>query len=104
MANDVAFHPLAFSDLEALDDFIARDSPERAASFVGRIRQFCESLAEFPERGRLREDFGAGIRTLSFDAGLSSLTDSSVVPLLSCAFSMRARTMARSLSRERSIL
>ena len=67
MANDVAFHPLAFSDLEALDDFIARDSPERAASFVGRIRQFCESLAEFPERGRLREDFGAGIRTLSFE-------------------------------------
>ena len=67
MANDVAFHPLAFADLEALDDFIARDSPERAASFVGRIRQFCESLAEFPERGRLREDFGAGIRTLSFE-------------------------------------
>jgi toxin ParE1/3/4 len=67
VANDVAFHPLAFSDLEALDDFIARDSPERAASFVGRIRQFCESLAEFPERGRLREDFGAGIRTLSFE-------------------------------------
>jgi len=67
VANDVAFHPLALSDLEALDDFIAHDSPERAASFVGRIRQFCESLAEFPERGRLREDFGAGIRTLSFE-------------------------------------
>lgn len=67
MANDVAFHPLALSDLEALDDFIAHDSRERAAAFVGRIRQFCESLAEFPERGRLREDFGAGIRTLSFE-------------------------------------
>ena len=67
MANEVVFHPLAFEDLDALDDFIARDSPERAAAFVDRIRQFCASLVEFPERGRLREDFGAGIRTLSFE-------------------------------------
>ena len=67
MANEVAFHQLAFDDLDALEDFIARDSPERAAAFIGRIRQFCSSLVEFPERGRLREDFGTGIRTLSFE-------------------------------------
>ena len=67
MANDVVFHALAFDDLDALDDFIAHDSPERAAAFVGRIRKFCASLAEFPERGRLREEFGPNIRTLSFE-------------------------------------
>ena len=67
MAHEVSFHPLAFDDLDALDDLIARDSPRLAHAFVGRIRQFCKTLAEFPERGRLRKELGEDIRTLSFE-------------------------------------
>jgi plasmid stabilization system protein ParE len=37
-------------DLERIGDWIARDNPERAASFVGELLAACLSLAEFPER------------------------------------------------------
>ena len=67
MAYEVIFHPLAFDDLDRLDDFIAQDSPERAVAFIGRLRLFCMSLAEFPERGRRREELGEDVRTLSFE-------------------------------------
>lgn len=67
MAFDVFFHPLAFDDLDDLDDFIAQDSAERAFAFVRRIRQFCRQLGEFPERGRRREELGEEVRTLSFE-------------------------------------
>ena len=67
MAYEVIFHPLAFDDLDRLDDFIARDSPERATAFIGRLGFLCMSLAEFPERGRRREELGDDVRTLSFE-------------------------------------
>ena len=67
MAYEIIFHPLAFDDLDRIDDFIAQDSPERAIAFIGRLRLFCMSLAEFPERGRRREEFGDDVRTLSFE-------------------------------------
>lgn len=37
-------------DLEALGDFIAKDNPERAISFLRELRRKCLALAEFPER------------------------------------------------------
>lgn len=37
-------------DLERIGDWIARDNPERTASFVGALLAACLSLAEFPER------------------------------------------------------
>lgn len=37
-------------DLEAIGDYIARDNPDRAASFVGELRDDCLGLARFPER------------------------------------------------------
>lgn len=40
----------AESDLEAIGDFIARDNPARAITFLGELRAKCLGLAEFPER------------------------------------------------------
>jgi plasmid stabilization system protein ParE len=37
-------------DLESIGDWIARDNPERAASFVAELVEVCLGLAEFPDR------------------------------------------------------
>jgi toxin ParE1/3/4 len=38
----------AEADLEEIGDWIARDDPKRAASFVAEIRARCESLGDTP--------------------------------------------------------
>lgn len=42
----------AVSDLEALRDYIARDSEEYAVRFVGRIIEAVDKLEILPEKGR----------------------------------------------------
>lgn len=37
-------------DLEAIGDFIARDDPSRALSFLHELREKCLGLAEMPQR------------------------------------------------------
>ena len=37
-------------DLESIADWIARDNPKRAASFVSELHAACLALAEFPGR------------------------------------------------------
>jgi plasmid stabilization system protein ParE len=39
----------AEADLEAIGDYIARDNPGRAASFVRELYHSCLSIAEMPE-------------------------------------------------------
>jgi len=53
----------AEADLEAIADWIARDSPERALSFIAELRQCCETLGQAPLAYSLvpRYEF-AGIR------------------------------------------
>jgi plasmid stabilization system protein ParE len=46
----VEFAAEAERDLESIGDWIARDNPERAASFVNELLRACLELAEFPER------------------------------------------------------
>ena len=46
----VRFSAEAERDLEAIGDWIARDNPARAVSFVGQLRESCLGLAEFPNR------------------------------------------------------
>jgi toxin ParE1/3/4 len=41
---------LARHDLERVRDWIARDNPERANSYVEELIDACEGLAEFPNR------------------------------------------------------
>ena len=47
MSRRLLFRPAAEADLDGIDDYIARDSPERAFAFVQRIRGACETLRQF---------------------------------------------------------
>lgn len=59
----VIITPEAERDLEAIGDYIARDNPVRAESFVGELVGRCAGLADFPERFPLFERFAkAGVR------------------------------------------
>lgn len=40
--------PVARAELEAIGDYIARDNPRRAVSFVRELRDKCLSLADMP--------------------------------------------------------
>lgn len=60
------FSVFAELDLEEIADYIARDSPRRALSFIGEIRDRCRNIVTFPEAAPLREEFGAGIRVIPF--------------------------------------
>ena len=59
----VVFAPLAAQDLEAIGDYIARDSPKRALRFITELRGVCTSIASEPEAFRLRPELGEGIRS-----------------------------------------
>jgi len=49
----VVWHPSALDDLESLRTYIARDDPGSAAVIAQRILDAVDTLAEFPQRGRL---------------------------------------------------
>jgi toxin ParE1/3/4 len=63
-ATRVEYRPLALDDLDAIFDYIAQDSPDRALAFVEDIQARCEALAEFPLRGPGRDDLAPGLRIL----------------------------------------
>jgi toxin ParE1/3/4 len=46
--------PLAELDLEALGDYIARDNPHGALSFIAQLREQCERIARHPQGCRRR--------------------------------------------------
>jgi len=48
----VSFSPLAEADLEGIADFIAKDNPSRAASFVNELRSRCEKTGRSLEAAR----------------------------------------------------
>jgi len=53
MARKIIWSFEATADLEAIADYIARDSSFYAASFVIEVREASRSLNEFSERGRI---------------------------------------------------
>jgi plasmid stabilization system protein ParE len=57
MARRVVWTEIAWSDLEAAADHIAKDSPNYAAAFVREVRDAARSLAYLPERGRVVPEF-----------------------------------------------
>jgi toxin ParE1/3/4 len=65
MALKLVFRAAAQADLDALDDYIAQDSPRQAAAFVQKIIERCDRLTEFPETGRLRNDLRPGLRLIA---------------------------------------
>ncbi len=69
MARRVVFRPAAERDLAALYAYIrdANGGPEVAIGYVRRIRDFCEGLEPFPERGVARDDIRPGLRLAHFE-------------------------------------
>ena len=58
----LVFSPKAAEDLEEIGDYIARDNPQRALSFVHEIEQHCHRVAETPTAFPVREDIAPGLR------------------------------------------
>lgn len=54
--------PLAEQDLEAISDYIARDNPARAISFVRELRDQCKRIASNPVAYRERPELVPGLR------------------------------------------
>ncbi|NUB04536.1 type II toxin-antitoxin system RelE/ParE family toxin [Azospirillum melinis] len=52
----VVFAPAAIADLIAIRTYIGHFNPAAARRMALRLRSTAESLAEFPDRGRLRRD------------------------------------------------
>ncbi len=57
---------LAEQDIREIGDFIAKDSPRRAAAFVAELRARCQDIGRSPKAATLRPEFGAGIRVVVF--------------------------------------
>lgn len=57
---------LAEADLDAIADYIAADSPERALGFVRGLRGQCQQVAEFPLAYRERPELCEGLRACPF--------------------------------------
>jgi toxin ParE1/3/4 len=45
----VALSPQAARDIESIGDYIARDNPGRAATFVRELRQRCADIGHMPQ-------------------------------------------------------
>lgn len=59
----------ANQDIIDIFDWIASESghPPTAEKFIGRIYDACETLGEFPLKGRARDDLQQGVRTLPLE-------------------------------------
>ena len=63
--SKVRYTSRALDDIDALLLFMAEQNMAgRGAAFVDRVYSACESLEIFPQRGRLRPEFGPGIRSI----------------------------------------
>lgn len=54
---------LAERDLEEIADYIARDDPRRALSFIDELRRQCARIADTPKAFSARPGLGAGVRS-----------------------------------------
>ena len=57
MAHKVIWADAAVTDLDAAADYISKDSPAYAASFVLQSLEAARSLGDLPERGRVVPEF-----------------------------------------------
>jgi toxin ParE1/3/4 len=58
----VEFSRFVETDLEAVGDYIAQDSPSRALAFIREIRQRIQQVAQQPLLYQLRPEIGEGAR------------------------------------------
>ena len=62
----VILTPLAERDLESIGDYIAKDSPRRALSFVTELRAQCTKVAASPQAYCQRPELGEAIRSCAY--------------------------------------
>lgn len=60
----VTFSEKAEEDPEQIGDFIARDSPARALSFIRELRDCCRKIGQFPESYKRCPDLGRNVRMM----------------------------------------
>jgi plasmid stabilization system protein ParE len=75
----------AFTRLTEIEDYIAEDSPARAAEFVMELVDETDKLAKFPEAGRLVPEDDEGLRRELIHEGYRIIyrTDGGTVYILS---------------------
>jgi len=56
------FSRRAEADIEEIGDYIARDNPARAITFIAELRARCRGLTDFPEAAPLRPGLGDDVR------------------------------------------
>jgi toxin ParE1/3/4 len=60
------FTVAAERDVEEISDYIARDNPVRAVTFIEALTERCHLLTEQPAAAPLRPEFGNGVRMIPF--------------------------------------
>jgi toxin ParE1/3/4 len=58
----LSFSPLASRDLEEIGDYIARDNPERALSFLAELEAHCRRIVAMPTAFPFRDDIALGVQ------------------------------------------
>ena len=58
--------PLAESDLEAIGDYIAADSPDNALQFIRRLQEQCKRIAKSPMAYVARPELGERLRSCAY--------------------------------------
>nr|RNJ69438.1 MAG: type II toxin-antitoxin system RelE/ParE family toxin [Leptolyngbya sp. IPPAS B-1204] len=64
--NQVFKRPLAETDLDEIWDYIAEDSPERAANFLRKLYTKMQILVASPNIGRKRDELAPGLRSFPY--------------------------------------
>lgn len=60
--HKLSFSPQAALDLEEIGDYIARDNPIRALSFINELESHCYRIAEMPSAFPKRDDITPGLQ------------------------------------------
>jgi toxin ParE1/3/4 len=72
VTRKVVFELQAQADLDEIYDWIADRAGEQTAErYLRRLRQPCERLDMFPERGTKRDDLAPGLRVFGFERRVS---------------------------------
>ena len=71
--KEPAFSPLAVEDLRGILQYISRDNPERAATFLEALKEKCRTLARFPLLGASRDNLVPGLRVFSVGSYVSTI-------------------------------
>ena len=58
--------PLAERDIESIADYISRDSPSRALTFITGLRQQCERITSNPQGYRERPELGPSLHSCTY--------------------------------------